>query len=285
MSTDVTLLPIAVEDVDRVARFLSTHLNPAVPPATWTSGIRAPWGQGPDHGYMLITDEGIVGANLAFRSVRRIDGRTEQVCNLGALVRACRRTGSTPRDSSGPSSRLPGPPTPISPPSGNVVAINERLKMSALDVRTRLLPNLPAVRSKRVTMSTQDRDLLEHLGGEELTVYQDHALSPAVRHLLLSVDDQSCHIMWRHDRRKKVRAFATIVHVSNRDLFRAHTRQVLSHLLLVEHVPFTLLEDRVATAEAPGRYWTTQRPKMFKSSSLEPDQIDYLYSELTQIPW
>lgn len=284
MSTDVTLLPIAVEDVDRVARFLSTHLNPAVPPATWTSGIRAPWGQGPNHGYMLITDEGIVGANLAFRSVRRIDGRTEQVCNLGALCvlpayrvhapRLIRAILKTPRTSY----------TDLSP-SGNVVAINERLKMSALDVRTRLLPNLPAVRSKRVTMSTQDRDLLEHLGGEELTVYQDHALSPAVRHLLLSVDDQSCHIMWRHDRRKKVRAFATIVHVSNRDLFRAHTRQVLSHLLLVEHVPFTLLEDRVATAEAPGRYWTTQRPKMFKSSSLEPDQIDYLYSELTQIPW
>jgi hypothetical protein len=233
---------------------------------------------------MLVSDDTIVGANLAFRSMREIDGRPEQVCNLGALcvlpehrahalrlIRAILKTpGITYTDLS---------------PSGNLVAINERLKMSPLEIRTRLLPNLPSVRRKGATVSTNDGDFRRHLTGESLRVYIDHASAPAVRHLLLRADDRSCHVMWRHDRRKRVRAFATILYVSDRDLFRAHASHVLGHLLTRARVPLTLLEDRVATADVPGRYWTVQRPKMFKSSTLQQDQIDYLYSELTQIPW
>jgi hypothetical protein len=283
MSTSVTLLPITDNDVDRVARFLTASLNPAVPAEVWAAGIRAPWARGTDHGCMLIADEEIVGVNLAFRSVREIGGRTEHICNLGALCVLPEHRAHAPRLIR---AILKGPGvsyTDLSP-SGNVVAINERLKMVPLDTRTRLLPNLPSLPKKNLTLSTKDSHLRTYLKGEGLVIYEDHASAPAVRHLLLRVGDRCCHIMWRHDRRKGVRAFATILYVSDRDLFHAFAPQVLGHLL-TQHVPFTLLEERVATANAFGGYWNVRRPKMFKSASLEPTQIDYLYSELTQIPW
>lgn len=284
MSSELTLLPITDQEVGRVARFLNANLNPAVPTATWETGIRAPWARGRDHGYLLTAGEAVVGVNLAFRSVRQVDGHAEQICNLGALcvlpdyrAHAVRLIRAILRPSGVSYTDLS--------PSGNVVAINQRLKMQTLDTRTRLLPNLPALPRTGVAVTTDDTAFRDRLDGERLVIYADHASSPAVRHLLLTADGRSCHIMVRHDRRKRVRAFATILYVSDRDLFCDHAPQVLAHLLLKEHIPFTLLEDRIATAKAPGRYWNVHRPKMFKSANLQPAQVDYLYSELTQIPW
>jgi hypothetical protein len=58
------------------------------------------------------------------------------------------------------------------------------------------------------------------------------------------------------------------------------------HLLLRHGAPVTLVEHAVVE-HRPRLSLTVESPrrKMFRSSSLEPAQIDYLYSELVCLSW
>jgi hypothetical protein len=47
-----------------------------------------------------------------------------------------------------------------------------------------------------------------------------------------------------------------------------------------------LVERRVAGGSVPGgRMLNRSRPKMFRSKTLTPEQVSYLYSELTCLAW
>jgi hypothetical protein len=80
--------------------------------------------------------------------------------------------------------------------------------------------------------------------------------------------------------------FASVLHVSDQALFREAYRHVLSHLLLRHAIPFTLAELRVVGHRPrPSLMLRSPRPKMYKSANLAPEQVDYLYSELTFVAW
>jgi len=81
----IRVCPIADSDVRSVAEFLHTHLNSRVTTEAWVRSLDVPWRvEAPNHGFMLLDDDTIVGAYLAFYSERTIDGRRERFCNLGA---------------------------------------------------------------------------------------------------------------------------------------------------------------------------------------------------------
>ena len=94
-------------------------------------------------------------------------------------------------------------------------------------------------------------------------------------------------MIFRRDRRKGLPLFASILHVSNPELFRRDAGPLARHLLLRHGVPAMLVELAVvehrprpvaAAVDSPRR-------KMFRSPSLAPAQIDYLYSELVCLAW
>ena len=59
-----------------------------------------------------------------------------------------------------------------------------------------------------------------------------------------------------------------------------------SHLLRRLGVPVTLAELRVVHGHPRGTATVRPgRPKMFKGDRLDPQSVDYLYSELTCLPW
>jgi len=79
--------------------------------------------------------------------------------------------------------------------------------------------------------------------------------------------------------------FASILHVGEPHLFRVGFSAVRRHLLS-QGALITLTELRVVGARpAFSVMLKAPRPKMFKSLSLRPDQIDYLYSELACVAW
>ena len=87
----------------------------------------------------------------------------------------------------------------------------------------------------------------------------------------------------RRDRRKRLPLFVSVPYVSNVELFNA-CRHIARHSLHTGAVA-TLLETRitgdppaVATAAAPA-------PQDVQEFTACPPDIDYLYSELTQISW
>jgi len=281
----VKVVPIGPGDAPRVGEFLHTHLNPRVSAADWACSLDVPWaGEQPNAGFMLLEDDAIVGVHLAFYSERELDGRRERFCNLAAwcvlethrfhglrLLKALlAQEGYHFTDLS---------------PSGNVIKVNERLKFAELDTESALVPNLP-LPSRRGTISSRPEVIEAVLRGAEAQHYRDHARAPAARHVVLRQGGESCYVVWRRDRRKNLPLFASILHVSNPALFGRMERAFFRHLLVRHGVLATLAETRVVGRRPRISYpLGAHRHKMFRSPSLSPAQIDYLYSELVCVSW
>jgi hypothetical protein len=90
--------------------------------------------------------------------------------------------------------------------------------------------------------------------------------------------------MYREFRYKDVPLFATVLHVSNPDLFHRALIPLTRHLLIRHRLVATLAELRIIGHMPHRSFKLNDSPKMYKSASLEPGQIDYLYSELACLP-
>jgi len=286
-SSSVRVSPIGDVDLPGVAAFLHENLNQRVEARDWERALRVPWNvDAPNHGFMLQANGSVVGAYLAFYCDRTIDGEVERFCNLGAW---CVR----------PEHRFRGLLllkallaqdgyhfTDFSP-SGSVIPLNRRMGFHDLDTATVLIPNLPWPTWPGRGRVSGDPSVIEAtLTGRELAVYRDHVGAPAAIHLVLRRDSEWCYVLLRKDRRKGVPGFVSILHVTNPDLYRRMAHQVARHLLVRQRALASLLEVRVAHHRPrPSIQLRSPRTKQFRSSHLQDDHIDYLYSELVCLPW
>ena len=279
----VELSPITDADVAAVAEFLHVNYKDRIPWAR--SRLAGPWKvEAPNHGFVLRDGQRIVGAFTAFYSERLVAGKMEPFCDLGTwyvlpefrfhsirLIKALLAqdgyhfTALTPND--------------------KVVSIQTRLGFSPLDTSAALIPNLPwPTPPGRASIST-DPDVIESmLAGRELELYRDHAQALAARHIVLLRGPDSCYVMYRETKVKGV-PVAVIVHVSNPRLFHHAILPLTRHLLIRHRLLATLAELRIVGPRPPLSFKVTSWPKIYRSDSLEPDQIDDLYSELVCVPW
>lgn len=280
----VVLAPTTGADVPEVAAYLHRALNDRLSAEEWARSMVPPWtGEAPNHGFHLRSEGTVVGAALAFYAERVVAGRTQRVCNLGAwcvddthrsqglrLLRALlRQRGYHFTDLS---------------PSGNVVALNERLRFRHLDTTTKLVPNLPLPPFGVRAITDPDR-IAGRLHGPQLRVFEDHRAATAARHVVLDVAGRPLYVVHRKDRRKGLPVFASLLHVSDPDLLPRAWGRLSSHLLR-QGALATLIEERVAGWAPPGaRSLSRPRPRMFLSDDLAPEDVDYLYSELTCVAW
>lgn len=283
----VDIRPIQDDDAVAVATFLHQHLNPSVAVDVWRALLSPPWAaDAPNHGFQLVTDSGIVGAYVAVYSQREVDGVTRRLCNLAAfcvlpdfradslrLLRAMLRQ--------------PGFEFTDLSPSGNVVALNERLGFVHLDTSTRIAANLPALGRRGVRVTSDPARVAGALRGRDVSVYRDHRDAPAARHILVTDGDSYAYLIVRRDRRKGLPLFATALYVGgDRGVLRRNWARVGAHLLFKHGIPATLAERRtLGFAPRLGVDQAVPRPKMFRSEHLTADDIDYLYSELTLLEW
>jgi hypothetical protein len=238
----------------------------------------------PNHGFMLLAGDDVVGVNAAIYSSRVVRGERREFCNVAALcvdeqvrphaVRLVRAI-----------LKQPGYHFTDLSPSGNVVELDRRLGFQPLPTATAVLVNLPRL-DRRFRLLTRPEDIAARLEGDDATVYADHRSAAAARHLVVTRGDRYCYVVFRKDRRKGLPFFATVLHVSDPDLFAAAVGAVSSHLLRRHGALCTLVEDRVAVVRPRlSRMLTQPRPKMFKSDELLAVEIDDLYSELTCVAW
>jgi hypothetical protein len=161
------------------------------------------------------------------------------------------------------------------------VALNSRLGFTSLDTARALVPNMPwPVRSRggRVVDTPNEIDGL--LSGRDQKIYRDHSAT-AAHQVVLAKGDQSCHVMFRRERRKRLPLFASILYIGNPVLFRDCAPHFYRYLLLRRGIPATLAEVRVVGHHPARSVMVAGWQKMYLSEDLEPAQIDYLYSELT----
>jgi hypothetical protein len=283
----VAIRPIAPGDVPAAANFLHAELNGRLSPSTWAAAIQPSWQSiSPNHGFMLVSENRIVGVYVAFYSRRRIGEQEENFCNLAAwcVLEAYRFHGlkllKALLDQRGYTF------TDLSP-SGNVVPLNARLNFQYLDTAAALVPNLPVPRWGSGVRIVSEPSMIDScLKGRDLEIYRDHARAPAARHLVALRGDQYCYIMFRRDRRKKLPLFASILHIGNPAFFQTIASHVYSCLLTRFGILATLIENRQGVLPPSlSIALRSPRPKMFRSGRLVPSEVDYLYSELTCVPW
>lgn len=284
---EVKVLPIGRVDADAVSRFLHDQLNTRVAPAAWSVLFSPPWDvEAPNHGFQLVVDSVIVGAYVAVYSVRELDGERRQLCNLAAFCVLEQYRSHGLRLMRALLAQKGFEFTDFSP-SGNVVALNERLGFEMLDTKTTLAPNLPGLPRRGVTVTNDPAVVSDVLRGRDAQIYRDHRLAPAARHIVALSGTEYAYLIIRKDRRKRLPFFATPLYAGgSTGLLRSAWPQLASHLLLHHRSLATLAEDRVL-GFAPRLGITLRRPraKMFRSTKLSADAIDYLYSELTLLEW
>ena len=265
-----------------MAAFLHANLNDRVP---WDRVISsAPWKvEVPNHGFMLRDGQRVVGTQLAFYSERLIAGRVERFCNLSSWCVLPEFRFHSLRVHKAVLAQDGYHVTSFTP-SENVVPIHDRFKFRSLDTSAVLIPNLPWPSRPGRTRISADPDVIEStLAGTELELYHDHAQALAARHIVLIRDQDSCYVMYREMRRKGV-PIAAILHVSNPELFHRAMMPLTRHLLIRHRLLVTLAELRLIGHRPSLSLKRTCSPKMYRSDSLEPDQIDDLYSELVCVP-
>jgi hypothetical protein len=278
----VEVAPITDADIAAVAAFLHANMNDRVP---WDRAISpAPWKvEAPNHGFMLRDGQRVVGTQLAFYSERLIAGRMERFCNISSwcVLPEFRfhslwvHKAVLAQDGYHVTSFTPSP---------NVLPIHARFKFRSLDTSAVLIPNLPWPSRPGRTRISANPDVIEStLAGTELELYRDHAQALAARHIVLIRDQDSCYVMYREMRSKGV-PFAAILHVSNSELFHRAMIPLTRHLLIRHRLLATRAELRLIGHRPSLSLNVTSGPKMYRSDSLEPDQIDDLYSELVCVP-
>jgi hypothetical protein len=280
----VEISPIADADVLAVADFLHANLNDETPWAR--SCLVMPWKtDAPNHGFLLRDGQLVVGACVAFYSERLVAGRVERFCNVGAwsVLPAYRfhsiRLLTTLLAQEG---------YHFTCLSGNAtaLAIFARFKFRSLDTSAALIPNLPGPTVPGRTRISGDPAVIERsLTGTELELYRDHAQALAVHHHVLLRGHDFCYIMYREFRHRDVPLYAVLLHVSNPDLFRRAIVPLTRHLLVRHRLVATLGELRIIGHQPLLSFKLDAWPKMYRSASLEPGQIDNLYSELVCVPW
>ena len=282
----IAVLPIADADVDSVAQFLHDELNPAVSCGQWAVAMQRRWeSDATNCGFQLVAGGRVVGAGLAFYSVREIRGRQEKFCNLGALCVSAGARAHSVRLLRALLAQRGYHFTDFSP-SGNVVGLNQRLGFVALDTRTSLVVNRPHLTPRGRDVFDDPDEIADHLDEATARTVQDHRASSAVKHLLVSDDRGHCWVVVRRDRRKGLPVFASIVHVSDQVQFERLSGTVYHYVLTRMRRPFTLVDRHVLPVRPRHAIdLGSIRTKMIKSKGIAPQDVDYLYSELTEISW
>ena len=281
----VVVRPITDDDTQAVSAFLHEHLNPRVSVRAWSGLLSPPWpADAPNHGFLLASGENVVGVYIALYSQRTIAGTPYRFCNLAAfcvledfrshglrLVRALlAQKGYEFTDFS---------------PSGNVVALNERLGFSRLDPASHLSVNLPLPGGRGVRVTDRRNEIENLLSGELLQLYRDHR-DGAARHAVLHSGARVCYLVFRKERRKGLPLFASILYAGGDVELLDEGWAAVRRLLVLRHgLPLTLAEARVVVRRPPLSFRVTGRPRMFRSRNLEAADIDHLYSELTCLEW
>jgi hypothetical protein len=243
----VRVIPVQPADLTEVAAFLHDHLNARLSARDWATTATVPWQvAAPNHGFMLLDDR-----------------RPSPIVGVYLAFYSTRLIDGVPENFC----NLAG---------WSVLA----------EYRFHAVPNLPwPYPPGRARISCDPDEIERTLTGVQLAYYRDHQHTRAARHLVLTVGDQWCYVIFRRDRPRNLPLFASLIHVSDPALFRRLFRLFCAHLLIRHRIPFTLVEPRAAghrpRASVPIR---SPRRKMYLSDTLQPHQIDYLYSELACVP-
>lgn len=286
MTASASVRPIVENDIAETARFLHAELNSNVSASAWERLLRPPWDvEAPNRGFALHDADGIVGVYVAVYSRRQVGEQSVDVCNLAAfcvredyrahglrLVRALlAQKGFVFTDLS---------------PSGNVVALNERLGFRMVPGPTVLAVNAPATPARGIRLLEDADAIAAVLTGVDARFHHDHRSTAAARHLVVQAADSWAYLVFRRERRKRLPLFAAVLYAGGDRALLQRAWPTVRGRLLRRGMPFTLIEPRVlGFTPRAGRVLSNPRVRMVRGDGLPAEQVDGLYSELALVQW
>lgn len=269
--------PVTDASLPEFAAFLHAHLNSAFSPETWEAAFRKQWMADPPNYGFLLRDQGqIVGGIGAFYAERPVNGQMERFCNitswcvLDAYRQQSMRLAVTMISQEGFHF------TDFSP-TKVVAGTLQFLKFKPLDDRQAVIFNMPSWPSSGAILDRPE-DVQSALAGGDIAAYLDHAGFPWLHHLAIGEGSNYCYVVYKESRFKGLPS-AHIIHFSDVKLFEQHIGKLRGYLLkkgiATTHVECRLLNRQPFLSKIRSGF----NPKVFLSSTLPPERIDYLYSE------
>jgi hypothetical protein len=242
------------------------------------------WQRDETHCGLVIKDgDQTVGFLGMIFSRRRINGKTEKFCNItNWFVQKPYRQRSI-------SLLLPlfamrDYTITDMTPSRTVYQIQKKLGFKDLDASGRvLLPfgrRLSGPKAPRTHIIHEPSQIKNKLEGENLKIFNDHINYPCC-HLLAVADDRHCYIVYARQKNRRL-PYAHVHYISDPDFFALVYRDIRHSILAESRACFIMIESRhVRHLSLPLSFSLSFRaPKQYLSSTLKPEQIDNLYSEI-----
>lgn len=273
-----TIEPVTDANLPEFASFLHRHLNARMSAEEWRAGLGRHWaGERPNYGFLLRDEGSVVGGIGAYYADRQIGDRVEKVCNITSwcVLEPYRQQ----------SMRLamavlaqPGYHYTDFSPTAVVAGTLKFLKFQPLDETQVVALNLPWPAVGGLRLLHRADEIEAALEGSALQVYRDHRDFPWLRHLLLGRPGAWCHIVYKRRVFKRLPC-AAILHVGDPAVLSDGWRRLSAHLLargcVTTHVERRMIQRR----PWPSALRSGFNAKVYRSDSLRPEQIDYLYSE------
>lgn len=276
----VNARPAVEGDREPVARFLSHHLDPSVPPARFARLFQYPWlHDKPNHGFVLEDEGAIAGFIGAIYADRQVNGRVERFCNLTSwCVLESHRAHSTKliaavhRDRDQTYTNFSARPL--------VQKINEALKYQSLGRWKLFMPPLAGVGTlagPRTRIVSGADAVGPRLLPEHRRLLDDHLATPC-RHVL--AEDEGGYVYLVSVRRvKRGLPFSEILYISDRGRFVRHLERIKLHILWQDRTPVLAVDERLVGSR-PTLSYPFERVAMFRSARVPAGAVDNLYSEL-----
>lgn len=273
-----TIEPVTDANLPEFANFLNRHLYSGRSPSEWEAALKVDFGlERSNHGFIMRDGGAIVGGIGAIYAAREIAGRTLRFCNITSWC----VLDDYRKQSMRLAMAVIGQPgycfTDFSPTSvvGGVLRF---LKFKPIDERQTVILNLP-LPSPGSRLLHRAEEIDAALTGLALQIYRDHVRFPWLEHVLLRAGDGDwCHVIYKR-RRFKGMSSAHVLHVSDREMFARALRCFCTHLL-GRGIVSTHVETRdLRRSVWPSRIRSGFNAKLYLDETLEPDQVDYLYSE------
>jgi hypothetical protein len=266
--------------VEDVHSLLLEFRNPRVTEDQWRSLFENRWSRDEGYAGYALTDQAKVVGFLGYLfSEREIRGRSERFCNLTSwIVKPEYRSESLKLVF--PASKLREHTVTNLTPRPEVSTILARLGFQELESGVRVLPPFSLRRSERCRVILDKAEIERSLAGPEARLFRDHQ-SAACGHLLLQDGVELCYLIHTKRQYRGIR-FTHVQHVSRPDVLARNVDSVRGKLARVNGTPVTMIDRRFLRAETlPGSFAKSYpAPMMFRSSTVQREDIDNLYSEL-----